>query len=111
MTEQYGPQVEACYQLHGDKYRGPNELFEESQSRVAAALADDDEHRSIFKRILLPQRFMPAGRVQSSAGSPRDVTAFNCFVSGTIEDSMESIMRMATEAAESLSEQSRMVHH
>tara|TARA_R110000744_G_scaffold46911_5_gene103546 strand:+ start:14217 stop:15914 length:1698 start_codon:yes stop_codon:yes gene_type:complete len=102
MTEQYGPQVEACYQLHGDKYRGPNELFEESQSRVAAALADDDEHRSIFKRILLPQRFMPAGRVQSSAGSPRDVTAFNCFVSGTIEDSMESIMRMATEAAETM---------
>ena len=29
-------------------------------------------------------------------------TAFNCFVSGTIDDSMESIMNRATEAAETM---------
>ena len=45
---------------------------------------------------------MPAGRVQSAMGSPRDVTAYNCFVSGTIEDSMESIMARATQAAETM---------
>jgi len=45
---------------------------------------------------------MPAGRIQSAMGSPRDVTAYNCFVSGTIEDSMQSIMEKATMAAETM---------
>ena len=45
---------------------------------------------------------MPAGRVQSAMGSPRSVTAYNCFVSGTIEDSMDSIMQRAAEAAETM---------
>jgi len=45
---------------------------------------------------------MPAGRVQAAMGSPRDVTAYNCFVSGKIEDSMQSIMGRATEAAETM---------
>jgi ribonucleotide reductase alpha subunit len=47
-------------------------------------------------------RFMPAGRIQSAMGSPKNVTAYNCFVSGTIEDSMESIMERATQAAETM---------
>lgn len=47
-------------------------------------------------------RFMPAGRIQSAMGSPRDVTAYNCFVSGNIEDSMQSIMEKATQAAETM---------
>ena len=45
---------------------------------------------------------MPAGRIQAAMGSPRDVTAYNCFVSGTIEDSMQSIMEKATQAAETM---------
>jgi len=98
----YGPQVQACEELHATKYRLPNESFEESASRNAAAMSDDDDHRSKIKEIFLNQRFMPAGRVQSAMGSPRDVTAYNCFVSGVIEDSMESIMERATEAAETM---------
>ena len=35
-------------------------------------------------------------------GAARQTTAFNCFVSGTIDDSMESIMNRATEAAETM---------
>ena len=98
----YGPQVPACEELHANKYRLPNESFEEAASRNAAAMSDDDEHRTKIKEIFLNQRFMPAGRVQSAMGSPRDVTAYNCFVSGTIEDSMESIMSRATQAAETM---------
>ena len=98
----YGPQVPACEELHASKYRLPNESFEEAASRNAAAMSDDEEHRSKIKEIFLNQRFMPAGRVQSAMGSPRDVTAYNCFVSGTIEDSMESIMSRATQAAETM---------
>jgi ribonucleoside-diphosphate reductase alpha chain len=35
-------------------------------------------------------------------GASRKTTAYNCFVSGTIDDSMESIMKRATEAAETM---------
>ncbi len=98
----YGPQVPACDELHANKYRLPNESFEESAHRNAAAMADNEEHRAEIKDIFLNQRFMPAGRVQSAMGSPRDVTAYNCFVSGTIKDSMVSIMEKATQAAETM---------
>ena len=47
-------------------------------------------------------RFLPAGRVQSAIGSRRITTAYNCFVSGEIEDSMASIMDRAAEAAETM---------
>ena len=98
----YGPQVPVCDELHANKYRLPNESFEESVSRNAASMSDDQEHRSYIKDIFIHQRFMPAGRVQSAMGSPRDVTAYNCFVSGTIHDSLESIMDRATQAAETM---------
>jgi ribonucleoside-diphosphate reductase alpha chain len=65
-------------------------------------MADNEEHRLRYKDILLNQRFMSAGRVQAAMGSPRDVTAYNCFVSGSIEDSMQSIMARATESAETM---------
>ena len=98
----YGPQIPACDNLHSQKYRLPNEAFNEACARQAAAMADGEEHRQSYKDILLNQRFMPAGRVQAAMGSPRDVTAYNCFVSGVIEDSMESIMERATQAAETM---------
>jgi ribonucleoside-diphosphate reductase alpha chain len=65
-------------------------------------MSDDDAHRRVFKDILLNQRYMPAGRVQAAMGSPKNVTAYNCFVSGVIEDSMDSIMDKAKEAAETM---------
>jgi ribonucleoside-diphosphate reductase alpha chain len=99
---EYGPRVPACEALHAMKYRLPNESFEESKAREAAAMGDNDEHRKAYKDIILNQRFMAAGRVQSAMGSPRNVTAYNCFVSGIIEDSMDSIMQRASEAAETM---------
>ena len=98
----YGPQVQACDDLHAQKYRLPNESFSEACARQASSMSDDDEHRSSFKNILLNQRYMPAGRVQAAMGSPKNVTAYNCFVSGAIEDSMDSIMDKAKEAAETM---------
>ena len=102
MFDKYGPQNPACDALHAQKYRLANEAFSEACARQTGAMADNEEHRLRYKDILLNQRFMPAGRVQAAMGSPRDVTAYNCFVSGSIEDSMESIMARATEAAETM---------
>lgn len=100
-----GPQTDFSEYLHRTKYRGPGESFEESASRVAAKLADpEDYHR--FREMLVDLRFLPAGRVQASIGSGRSTTAFNCFVSGVLEDSFVdgggSIMRRAAQAARTM---------
>jgi|TARA_R110002020_G_scaffold44978_4_gene129108 ribonucleoside-diphosphate reductase alpha chain len=99
---EYGPTVPSCNDLHASKYRLSNESFEECMARISLHMSDDEEHFKSLKEILLNMRFMPAGRIQSAMGSPRDVTAYNCFVSGSIEDSMQSIMEKATQAAETM---------
>jgi ribonucleoside-diphosphate reductase alpha chain len=100
---EYGPTVPSCDDLHASKYRLPNESFDECIARISLHMADEGEDNfSNLKDILINMRFMPAGRIQSAMGSPRDVTAYNCFVSGTIEDSMQSIMEKATMAAETM---------
>lgn len=98
MTE-YGPTLKIARELHQNKYRLPEETFEEAMTRIADALTESSEEFYQFKNILLNQRFLPGGRIQSVIGSPRQGTAFNCFVSGLIKDNMPSIMDMATEAA------------
>ncbi|MGW8177209.1 MAG: adenosylcobalamin-dependent ribonucleoside-diphosphate reductase [bacterium] len=97
-----GPQTLIAQKLHAIKYRTEGESYEDSVHRVAAALADDEVHRKHLKNILMYQRFLPAGRIQCAVGSPRATTPYNCFVSGTIPDSMEGIMRIAGEAAQTM---------
>lgn len=98
-----GPKTELAQRLHADKYRTAGETFEEGMSRVAWALSDDEAHRVALFDAILHQRFLPAGRIQAAVGQTRNVTPYNCFVSGTIEDSFVdghgSIMAIATEAA------------
>jgi ribonucleoside-diphosphate reductase alpha chain len=45
---------------------------------------------------------MGGGRTQAAIGAPRQVTPFNCFVSENIEDSMDSIMDRAKDAANTM---------
>lgn len=98
----YGPSLPISEETHKLKYRAPNETFQASMARIAGALKDNDNHYRKFYDALLEQRLLPGGRIQSAAGSPRRVTAFNCFVMDTIPDSMEGIMRVASEAAETM---------
>jgi ribonucleoside-diphosphate reductase alpha chain len=103
MTE--GPQTPFADNLHAEKYRGEGESFREYANRVAAALTDKDEFHE-FRDILLRQSFLPGGRIQSAVGSTRDTTPYNCYVSGTIEDSLTdgqgSIMSRAKQAARTM---------
>lgn len=103
LMTQYGPQTAVGESIHSEKYRGPKESFRESQQRVASALATDEVHFHALKDVLLNMRFMPAGRIQASVGNTKYVTPYNCFVSGTIEDSLVegtgSIMTRASQAA------------
>lgn len=98
-----GPTLAFSEELHQQKYRGEGENFREAMNRVANALKDDEDHFQEFREILLNMRFMPGGRVQASMGSTKNITPYNCFVSGTIEDSFVDghgcIMDRAAEAA------------
>ena len=44
-------------------------------------------------------KFLPAGRIISGAGTERNVTLFNCYVMGTVPDSLDGIFDMLKEAA------------
>jgi ribonucleoside-diphosphate reductase alpha chain len=93
-----GPPTPLAEAIHKEKYRGEGETFEQAMYRIAGTLSDGDEHYNALKDILLDMRFLPGGRVQSAIGSPRLVTAYNCFVSGIIEDDSDSIMQRAAES-------------
>lgn len=101
-----GPELAFSEELHAGKYRGEGESFREGANRCASALQDDDQHYHDFRNILMDMRFMPGGRVQAAMGSTKLITPYNCFVSGTIEDSFVdghgSIMQRAKEAAETM---------
>jgi ribonucleoside-diphosphate reductase alpha chain len=47
--------------------------------------------RQRYYSILSDFRFLPGGRILAGAGTGYDVTLFNCFVMGRIDDSMEGI--------------------
>lgn len=97
-----GPTEPLSKKIHAEKYRQPGEPFKNMCVRLATELSDNDEHEKQIEEILTDMRFLPGGRIQKDIGSNHATTAFNCFVSGTINDSMASIMDRATEAAETM---------
>ncbi|MBO9448890.1 adenosylcobalamin-dependent ribonucleoside-diphosphate reductase [Tropicibacter sp. R16_0] len=76
---------------------------EDSWRRIARDLArveDDPAHwEERFYEALEDFRYLPAGRITAGAGTARQVTLFNCFVMGTVPDSMGGIFDMLKEAA------------
>ncbi|RMF38026.1 MAG: adenosylcobalamin-dependent ribonucleoside-diphosphate reductase, partial [Alphaproteobacteria bacterium] len=63
------------------------------------AEADPAAWEEPFYDALCDFRFLPAGRILAGAGTKRAVTLFNCFVMGTIPDSMAGIFDSLKEAA------------
>ena len=76
---------------------------EETWARIARALAagerDPAKWQPQFYAALADFKFLPAGRIIAGAGTGRSVTLFNCFVMGTIPDSMGGIFEALKEAA------------
>ncbi len=78
------------------RYRYGDEAgIEDTWRRVATSLAAVESEPAIWERrfrdLLADFRFLPGGRILAGAGTERQVTLFNCFVMGTIEDSMDGI--------------------
>lgn len=90
----YGPTLSISQEIHSEKYRGVGESFREAMTRVADALKDDEDHYHAFRDILLDMRFLPAGRVQSAMGSPRQVTPYNCLRDDTEIVTLEGVKRI-----------------
>lgn len=72
--------------------------IEETWRRVASAIANSEPEPSEqsfwtdqFLNILQGFRFLPGGRILAGAGTDKQVTLFNCFVMGRIDDSIDGI--------------------
>ncbi|SLN26125.1 Ribonucleoside-diphosphate reductase NrdZ [Falsiruegeria litorea R37] len=76
---------------------------EDSWRRIARDLArvekDPTHWEERFFGALEDFKYLPAGRITAGAGTARQVTLFNCFVMGTVPDSMGGIFDMLKEAA------------
>ena len=80
-----------------------DQTVEDSWRRIARDLAKVEKDPSAwedkFYNALEDFKYLPAGRITAGAGTARNVTLFNCFVMGTIPDSMGGIFDMLKEAA------------
>jgi ribonucleoside-diphosphate reductase alpha chain len=76
---------------------------EDTWRRIARAMAEVEAEpakwEAEFYAALEDFKFLPAGRITAGAGTGRSVTLFNCFVMGTIPDSMGGIFDGLKEAA------------
>jgi ribonucleoside-diphosphate reductase alpha chain len=76
---------------------------EDTWRRIARALAVVEKDPVLweerFYAALEGFKFLPAGRITAGAGTGRAVTLFNCFVMGTIPDTMAGIFEALKEAA------------
>jgi len=90
-----------------ERYRhgGANEAsVQATWRRVAGALAavepaDQAGWQARFDALLQDFAFLPGGRILAGAGTGKRATLFNCFVMGTIEDSVPGIFRALEEGA------------
>ena len=79
--------------------------YRQTVARVARAVAQAEEKQQQafwqekFSDALDDFKFIPAGRILAGAGTGRAVTLFNCFVMGTIPDSLDGIFSHLKEAA------------
>jgi len=78
---------------------------EDTWRRIARSLAEVEvpekraEIEAQFYAALEGFKYLPAGRITAGAGTGRNVTLFNCFVMGTVPDSMSGIFDGLKEAA------------
>jgi ribonucleoside-diphosphate reductase alpha chain len=91
------------YRLKSQDGAAVDGTVEDTWRRIARALAEVEAEPGVwedrFYAALEGFRFLPAGRITAGAGTGRSVTLFNCFVMGTIPDSMGGIFDGLKEAA------------
>jgi ribonucleoside-diphosphate reductase alpha chain len=93
---------EAKYRFTPEGRPGETSI-EDTWRRVAAAVAaaesDSDLWQSRFFDVLAGMHFLPGGRILAGAGTQREVTLYNCFVAGELNDTLEGILAGLRETA------------
>ena len=91
------------YRYH-ERGRQVDGTLEDTWWRVAHALAEGETDRrdawaERFHAALSGFAFIPGGRILAGAGTRHRVTLFNCFVMGTVPDSLDGIFAALKEGA------------
>ena len=89
---------------HREGDRVYDAALKDTWRRVANAIAGVEKRQQakwsqLFFEALHNFRFLPGGRILAGAGTGRQVTLFNCFVMGTVEDSVDGIFDALKEGA------------
>jgi len=97
-------QQEIASLVWNTKYRAEGEKdIRDTWQRVAQAVAgvetDADGWSRRFYGLLEDFKFLPGGRILAGAGLQKQVTLFNCFAMGLIEDSLDGIFDALREGA------------
>ena len=95
------------YRFAGGNGIPPDQTLDDTFWRVARAAASAEKGRKTsretwaraFHDAMADFGFLPGGRILAGAGTGRDVTLFNCFVLGTINDDLSDIFDGVKEAA------------
>jgi ribonucleoside-diphosphate reductase alpha chain len=81
-----------------DKYlqkdeKHPNDMFGRVAKSIASSPCEDNPEiaQQIFYNMMSKRLFLPGGRILAGAGTAKRVTLMNCYVNGTLEDSIEGI--------------------
>jgi ribonucleoside-diphosphate reductase alpha chain len=100
---------EGKYQFRRPDGAPVDTTIEHTWGRVAMAVAAAESEGEIrrfwnneFYEAMRGFRFLPAGRIVAGAGTGRRVTLMNCYVLGTIPDSLDGIFDHLKEAAMTL---------
>lgn len=77
--------------------------IQDSWNRVALTLSAPELHQrdvwsQRFRSALAHFRFLPGGRILAGCGAQRRATLFNCFVTGTMHDSIAAIFSVLGES-------------
>lgn len=94
---------ETRYRAHGIGQASERHI-DDTWRRISRALASVEQRNADaweqrFYHALTDFRFLPGGRIQAGAGSRQRVTMFNCFVMGSIGDSLTGIFQALKEGA------------
>ncbi len=85
--------------------QSPQDVWERVSTGVSSI--ENVDKRSVWKRnfdwLLSDWRFIPGGRILTSAGTDQDLTLLNCFVIPSPNDSRGGIMKTLTQMAELMS--------
>lgn len=99
-----GFELEISRLVWENKYRAEGEAqIQDTFRRVARGVAGAEAEAAVwserFYQLLEDFKFLPGGRILAGAGTQKQVTLFNCFAMGVIEDSLDGIFQALKEGA------------